>query len=155
MMRKILLPLYLGLQLLWLCCPDSLSAQETSRGRCPVGPWYKKACIEYETFVLKELQLTDDETRAFLPLMRVYDRRRVDCMRSALRLRREIETKVNPTDREIDDLLDQLYEAKLSSIEIQKEYYDKLKGVIPRQKILKLSRLSRKFVSTKLMSDDH
>ena len=91
-------------------------------------------------FITTELELTEAESQKFWPVFNSY-RDEID------ELRATVDRKPNKdmTDKEAEDMMYAMLDAKSKEIDIQKKYIQKLKSAIPPRKIAQLFRLEKDF----------
>ena len=91
-------------------------------------------------FITTELELTEAESQKFWPVFNSY-RDEIDELRAA------VDKKPNKdmTDKEAEDMMYAMLDAKSKEIEIQKKYIQKLKSAIPPKKIAQLFRIEKDF----------
>ena len=98
-------------------------------------------------FITTELELTEAESQKFWPVFNSY-RDEID------ELRATVDRKPNKdmTDKEAEDMLYAMLDAKSKEIDIQKKYIGKMKTAIPAKKIAMLFKVERQF-KEKLVSN--
>jgi predicted DNA-binding transcriptional regulator YafY len=90
-------------------------------------------------FLLKELELTPQEAEAFFPIYNEYSGKRKEARRS---LRREMQNlNTDAGNSSVDKLMDK----EQDMVDLQKEYLDKFRKVIPEKKVIKLLEAEKKF----------
>jgi predicted ATPase with chaperone activity len=125
-----------------LLAPLALLAQPGSRGKEAVQDRIRAQRIAIYTDVLK---LTSTEAEGFWPVYNKFleDRETVqDQMKS---IRRD-----NLSDAESEEQLKKFYELKQKELDLEKDMVQKLRKVIPLQKILKIPDAEREFRRTVL-----
>lgn len=90
-------------------------------------------------FITKELELTPQEADAFFPIYNEYSSRRKEARRS---LRQEMKSLNNEAS---GGSIDKLMDKEQNMIDLQKEYLDKFRKVIPEKKVIKLIEVEKKF----------
>lgn len=90
-------------------------------------------------FITSELELSPQESEAFFPIYNEYSSRRKDARRS---LRQEMKS-VNSYSG--GGSIDKLMDKEQDMIDLQKEYLDKFRKVIPEKKVIKLIEVEKKF----------
>ena len=90
-------------------------------------------------FITKELELTPLESEAFFPIYNEYSQRRKEARRS---LRNEMKSLNSETS---GGSIDKLMDKEQDMVDLQKEYLDKFRKVIPEKKVIKLIEVEKKF----------
>jgi hypothetical protein len=128
----------------FLCLGLSFSsmAQEKNKERIK-----EKVKLEKVAFITQELELTEDEAQKFWPIYNAYKEES-----GAMRTSMDIRPKKDMTDKEAEDMLYEMLDAKSKEIDIQKKYIGKMKSAISAKKIAMLFKVERKF-KEKLVSN--
>lgn len=84
-------------------------------------------------FITNKLELTPDESAKFWPLYNEFSKKRQE-------LKRE---KINSNDS--DESIEENFDIEEKALQLKKNYYEKLKSVIPVSKIAKLEDAEREF----------
>ena len=97
-------------------------------------------------FITEKLSLTTKEAQSFWPVYNEYSQK-IEKLRKTKRsdlgeLKRNIE---NSSDKEIEALLSDVFDAKTKEIELQKEYYSKYTKVLPIKKVALLYQSEHQF----------
>ncbi|WP_373776012.1 hypothetical protein [Porphyromonas loveana] len=97
------------------------------------------------TFFVMELELTQDEAKAFLPLYNELDTKRFELWRDIRHKRALLERKAELTDSDREMIINKSLDNKIAEARLEKEYYYKFKKVLPMQKVMALRAAERKF----------
>lgn len=97
------------------------------------------------TFFVMELELTQDEAKAFLPLYNELDTKRFELWRDIRHKRALLERKAELTDSDMEMIINKSLDNKIAEARLEKEYYYKFKKVLPMQKVMALRAAERKF----------
>ena len=97
-------------------------------------------------FITEKLSLTTKEAQSFWPIYNEYSQK-IEKLRKTKRsdlgeLKINIE---NSSDKEIEALLSDVFDAKTKEIELQKEYYSKYTKVLPIKKVALLYQSEHQF----------
>mgnify|MGYP000860491423 CR=1 FL=1 len=95
-------------------------------------------------FLTSELQLTSQESEGFFPIYNEYSQKRRDVRKS---LREEKKSLMNDGESSVDKIIDKEQEL----VNLQKEYLEKFRKVLPEKKIVLLIEAEKKF-KTMMMS---
>lgn len=95
-------------------------------------------------FFTKELNLTNEEAKNFIPMLNEFMEKKFEINRDARKARIKIrESKADATYKAASDAF---LDAKIKEAQLQKEYYLKFEKVLPIQKVFKLSRVETNFM---------
>ena len=92
-------------------------------------------------FITRELDLSADEAKDFWPVYDAYTAER----RTLRKENRSATPKSGMTPVEAEEMIEGSFENDAKEIELKKKYYGQLKGVIPVEKVAKLSAAEREF----------
>lgn len=101
---------------------------------------------EQADYYAKELNLTDEERKAFIPLMEEYIHARFELNREVRVAGRELMKKETKTSADYQKVIDLGLDARIKEATLQKEYYQKFGKVLPAEKVLKYHRAEKKFM---------
>ena len=103
----------------------------------------KKKQIE---FIIKELQLTEKEKKAFVPIYKAYNNKRevlhMKKRKSMLNFR---QNSLNMSNNDLIALSDQLVDTDVQIAQLGKTYNEKFKTVLPPLKVILLHRAEQEF----------
>ncbi len=119
---------------LLLCFTFSINAQDRQRRGDFDFEAMKKEKAEYLT---KELNLTDAEAKAFLPLEIEFMAKKYEVNREARKETRELKRKENKTEADYKRITQLNLESEQKESQLQIEYYKKFAEILPAQKIEK------------------
>lgn len=132
---------------LFSICLFSMQAQNQNRNR--ENNQHKK--FDKESFIkdradffTKELNLTSEEARNFIPMLNEFMEKKFEINRDARKARMKI--RESKTDATYKAASDAFLDAKIKEAQLQKEYYLKFEKVLPIQKVFKLSRVETNFM---------
>lgn len=100
---------------------------------------------EKSEFLIKELNLTDAESKAFLPLESELMEKKFEIYRNARMQTRELRRKKDKTDADYKKITQVNLEAERKESELQIEYFKKFSKVLPAEKIEKYRAADLKF----------
>lgn len=104
-------------------------------------------------YITNELDLTSDEATKFWPLFNAFEDRQQEIRQQKLKnylAQLEGETLTNLSEKEAQNLLNQLENTEEDLFQIRKKFVLNLKTILPASKILKLKRAETQF-SKKLL----
>lgn len=101
---------------------------------------------EQADYYAKELNLTDEERKAFIPLMEEYIHARFELNREVRVAGRELMKKETKTSADYQKVIDLGLDVRIKEATLQKEYYQKFGKVLPAEKVLKYHRAEKKFM---------
>lgn len=126
--------------ILFVCLTFSINAQNKRNG-------FDIAALKKEKaeFLKKELNLTEAETKAFLPLESEFMTKKYEVNRDARRETRALKQKKNKTDADYKRITQLNLESEQKEAQIQMEYYKKFAEVLSAEKIEKYRSVDLKF----------
>ncbi|MFV0467851.1 MAG: hypothetical protein ACK5MK_02865 [Dysgonomonas sp.] len=105
---------------------------------------FKKERID---FLIKEIGLTNQESKVFIPLCDELMSKKFELNREIRRKGREVRQKgARATAADYESLNDQTMDNKIKEAQLDKEYYQKFKTVLSPEKIYKYQRAESKFM---------
>ncbi|NDW09167.1 hypothetical protein [Dysgonomonas sp. 520] len=117
--------------------------QQQRRGKFDVEK-FKKERID---FLVKEIGLTDQESKAFIPLCDELLTKKFEINREARRKNRELRQKgANATNVDYEMYNELQVDCKIKEAELDKEYYKKMKTILSAEKIHKYQMAEKQFV---------
>ena len=135
--------IFIAILLAVLAMAPVANAQKNSAERTA---WLKEMTRYKHDFMTKELKLTDEQRKAFLPLSAAMeaDTRRTagEAMNMAKKV---IEKGDKATDTEKEKAAEALYEIKGKENAIEMRYFAKFKTILTPDQLLKLKKVERKF----------
>lgn len=96
-------------------------------------------------FLKKEMNLTDSEAKAFLPLENEYTLKKFETNREVRRETRALKKKENKTEADYQRIVQLNLDSEQKEAQLQIEYYKKFAEVLPAQKIEKYKAADMKF----------
>lgn len=129
------------------CFSFSINAQNGKRG-------FDIEAIKKEKaeFLKKELDLTDTEVKAFLPLEAEFTQKKFTINRVARKETRELRRKENKTDADYKRITQLNLESEQRATQLQVEYYKKFSQVLSAEKVERYRIADQKF-NEKLLKD--
>lgn len=115
------------------CFTFSLAAQNKQRGKFDVDAFIQKK----SEYLKKELNLTDAEAKAFLPLEAEFSKKKFEVNRDARREARGLKNKNNKTDADYKRIVQLDLQSEQKESELQIEYFKKFATVLPAEKLEK------------------
>ncbi len=123
------------------CFSFSINAQDDGRRGFDIEAVKK----EKAEFLKKELNLTDAEANAFLPLEAEFTQKKFAVNREARRETRELKRKENKTDADYKRITQLNLESEQRSTQLQVEYYKKFSQVLSAEKVERYRVADQKF----------
>ena len=100
---------------------------------------------EKAEFLKKELNLTDAEAKAFLPIESELTEKKFEIYREARAKTRDLRRKKDKTDADFQKITQSNLEAERKELELQEEYYKKFSKVLSAEKVAKYRAADIKF----------
>jgi hypothetical protein len=97
-------------------------------------------------YITAEAGLTADEAAAFIPLDNELKQKQFDSGRECRRRNRESRAKKQLSDDACLKLIDCNIETRIKEAQLEKEYYEKFKRILPPQKLYKYQQADFKFM---------
>lgn len=97
-------------------------------------------------FLKKEMELTDAETKAFIPLVNELMDKKYEANRSSRMYIKSLHDKRNKTDADYKTAIEGILDSQVIEAELQKEYYHKFMQVLPIEKVYKYYQAEMKFM---------
>ena len=126
----------------------SINAQQQRRGSGKFD--LEKFQKSRADFFIKELNLTATEAKAFIPLMNELMLKKYQLNREVKNNHRALNQKAAKTDAEYLKAVDMALDARIKEAQLQKEYMQKFKAVLPAEKIYKFHHVEMKFMEQAL-----
>jgi hypothetical protein len=95
-------------------------------------------------FLEKEIGLTPEEAKVFIPLSNELMRKKFELNKSIIEKNRSLMKKTSIPDSEYEKIVDETFEVRLKEIKLEKEYYEKFKAVLSPEKIYKYQQAEMK-----------
>jgi hypothetical protein len=99
------------------------------------------------SFLTEKLQLSVEEAEKFWPLYNEYLSKREDLMWGK---REKMHRNFDPSsisEAEMNKMLNEILDQEVKLAQLKKDYFEKLKGVIPVKKVLTLHRVEQEFMN--------
>ena len=94
----------------------------------------------------REVGLTDEEAKAFLPLTEELLKKKFEANRQIRTEAKDLKQKNNKTDAEYDALLEKILDSKIKEAELEKEYFKKYRKILSAEKLYKYINAERRFM---------
>lgn len=101
---------------------------------------------ERAKFISKELNLTEEEKKAFIPVMEEFIHARFTLNRELRRAARELDRKENKTNEDYQKVIDMGLDVRAKEVELQKKYYLIFKEILSPEKIYKYHAAEKDFM---------
>lgn len=102
-----------------------------------------------EAYISKEMELTDDESKAFWPICNDLQEKKFQLNRTLRAEIRKIQSATKEgkevSDTEYNKIIDLTAETKIKEAQLDKEYIEKFKKIIPAEKVYKYLRAEQHF----------
>jgi hypothetical protein len=136
------------IKVLILGCLIAMSGSVLGQGESPrFQEAMAKMKAERVSFLTEKLQLTVEEAEKFWPLYNEYLLKREDMMWGK---REKMHRNFDPSslsEEEMTKMLNEILDQEVKLAQLKKDYFDKLKGVIPVKKVLTLHRVEQEFMN--------
>ena len=93
-------------------------------------------------FYTQQLNLTVEESKAFWPIFNELQDKMQELRKSERRLNQE---GAELSDKELEEAINQRFDLRQKQLDLEKEYYQKFKAVLPIKKVAQLPRVEREF----------
>lgn len=141
-MNKIFLITFVAISLFSSICT---SAQEQQQNR-EEGKFDREAFeAKRNAFITAEMNLTPEEAAAFIPLCDELRKKKFEAGQACRKLSREIKRKETPTDQEYLAAIDECTCAHEKEGQLEKEYYERFKQILPAEKLYRYREAEYKF----------
>lgn len=146
--KGLLLVFCLSFGLMSVSAQDKNKTNESKRDRIER---YKEKKAE---FLKKELQLTDAEAAAFIPLANELMDKKYEANRNSRMQLRTMREKTEKSDADYQQAIDGMLNSQIKEAELQKEYYQKFMKVLPIEKVYKYHEAEMKFMRNSIDKKD-
>ena len=142
---KIKMFFYVSLVFLLILFWSAVSAQY--RGDPGQNPTDRRQKIEtYKIgFITEKLNLTPQEAQKFWPVYNEYQSKKQDMQKKLVSKYKDYRTTKEVTEKQATELIDSSLNAMQANLDLAREYYGKLKAILPPQKIVALFTAERQF----------
>ncbi|NDW19371.1 hypothetical protein D0T53_10670 [Dysgonomonas sp. 216] len=103
---------------------------------------YQKERVD---FIIKEVGLTSEEKKEFIPLTNELLRKKFELNRDVRREERALIERGNITKEEYESLINKLLDVRMKEAQLEKEYFLKFKKVLPIDKLYKYQKAESRF----------
>lgn len=98
------------------------------------------------SFMVSEVGLTDAQAKLFVPIINELLDKRFELNRIARHQSRQLRNKKNKSNSDYEMLLNLKFEVRQKELNLEKEYYDKMKKVVSAEKVYKYQLAESKFM---------
>jgi viroplasmin and RNaseH domain-containing protein len=95
-------------------------------------------------FLKKEIGLTQEEAKVFIPLSNELMRKKFELNKSIIEKNRELMKKTPVSDAEYEEIIKETFSVRFKELKLEKEYYEKFKAILSPEKIYKYQRAEMK-----------
>lgn len=104
-------------------------------------------------FITTELSLTPEEAAAFMPLCEELQQKKYEAGMKCRKISRDLKSKKSPTDAEYTQVIDECVGVGMKEAELEREYYEKFKKILPPGKLYKYRDAEHKFAREFMRSE--
>lgn len=97
------------------------------------------------TYITMKLDLTTTEAETFWPVYNEFDHARHELGKSAPKPFSEGKEPSDYTDKELEEILNQIFEHEQSMLDLKIEYSNKFREVLPLEKVVQLGTIEAEF----------
>lgn len=134
--------LLLILALIIGCCASSFAQKHDGKK----GENMMKELREFKVkFIAQEIDLKDDQKARFVELYNEMCDKRVEAMRDAWKMERELKNNKNATEADYQAVTDAMTKAKAKDATIEKSYDDKFAKFLTQKQIFKMKEAENEF----------
>ena len=101
--------------------------------------------VQKIAFITKQLSLTPSEAQQFWPVYNEYDAKRFKFYQTTNKTLRQINNSTNLSDSELEKLATKYLNSQLQEAQLNIDYHEKFKKVLPIKKVVKLYAAEKKF----------
>lgn len=109
---------------------------------------------EKADFIIKELNLSDIETKTFIPLINELMDKRFEVNRMYRHDVKILRSKKDKTNSDYSKIIEEGFKSREKQLELEKEYYQKFLNVISPQKIYEYQKAENKFMRQSINNKD-
>ena len=102
---------------------------------------------ERVSFLTNKLQLTVDEAEKFWPLYNEYQKKREELFFARQKMMPRNFDPAKATDKDLEEMLNNMLDEDVKLAELKREYFLKIREVIPVRKVLMLHRAEQEFMN--------
>jgi hypothetical protein len=135
-----------------LACSLPASGQEAKKDQRKMDRQAFQA--KRNAYITAEIGLTADEAAEFIPLDNELKQKLFEAGRECRKLTRESLEKENVPDATYLKLIDCNLDSRIKALQLEKEYYEKFKQILPPQKLYKYQHADMKFMK-EFMRDEN
>lgn len=119
---------------------------QNKRGEGRRGFNIEQAKEKQAEFFIKELNLTDAEAKAFIPLLNEFTDKKFELNRAVRMQSSALRKQEKKTDADYQKVIDAFLDSKIKEAQLQKEYYQKFQKVLSSEKLYYFQRAEMKFM---------
>jgi len=110
----------------------------------------EKMQVDRVAFLTNKLELTVDEAQKFWPVFNEYLKQREDLIKGRReKMRKDIEPD-KATEQDLDIILNDILDQEVKLAQLKKDYFTKIRQVLPVKKVLTLHRAEQEFMNQML-----
>ena len=123
-----------------------IAAQSKQSNKMNRQEWFKQMRVYKHDFIAKELDLSQEQQKAFFPLYDAMNEKILKLQRDSHAFERKVaQDKSAVSDLEYEKATEAAIELRAKEAQIAKEYYAKFKGILSPAQIYRLTQAERKF----------
>lgn len=126
------------------CAIVAITFAQPPHGQHPSKEQFEKMKAHKATFITNELKLTAEEAQNFWPIYNEMDEK-LHQLREKHRTSRENSKIENMNDTEIEKTIEEHFNFRQQELNLEKEYAEKFKKVLPVNKVAELHRAEQNF----------
>jgi hypothetical protein len=141
-MKKLILLTQMAL--VWMACPTPMTAQQPRKGQQRPTCTMEEFRAKQEAYLTEQAELTQDEAARFFPLyFELQDKKKA--LNDAAFAKSRKGKDGNATEKEYEEILDELAQARLACDRLDVEYLGRFKQILSAKKLYFLQRAEMKF----------
>lgn len=141
MCKKILAALAL---LIIFCAVPGFAALQQPKD-AELQQWMTEMRQYKQAYFAKELDLSRDQQNKFFPLYEELSDEKFKTEKEARDMEKRVADMANPSDTELEKATEALYDARLRTAQLDKEYLEKFKPILSKKQLFQLNSVERKF----------
>ena len=139
MVKKLLI--YISVLLFLMPCVASAQRKEDGAR----SQWLTEMRQYKRNYFAKELGLTREQQNKFFPLYEEMDDETYRIEEEARQMEKRVSEMADPSDTEFEKATEALYDARLRTAQIEKDYLEKFNDILSRKQLFQLKAVERKF----------
>lgn len=131
----------------FVACSVVLSFSVTAQGEKQHRNFDREAFLaKKNAFITAEMGLTPEEAASFIPLCNELQEKMFEVGRECRKLSKDLKSNRIANDADYLKVIDECVNVNMKRAQLEKEYYEKFKKVLPPKKLYKYKRAESKFV---------